>query len=229
MPTLANHIIAQVVLPRTTGLPEDVVTNTFHFNNLSALAFDAASAEIADALVDFYNGLTSPATTFPLCTFINDQISRTSNAARINCYNGETPEGSRVPEVTAWTVGAVGNTTSYPAEVAAVLSFRGPAVELSIPQSHARGRVYIGPLNSDAVGAEASGDPRPDSTFISRLLDAAERMAEGLYAQDILWSVYSPTSNVMTRVFSASVDNAFDTQRRRGAKATTRTNRVIFT
>jgi hypothetical protein len=228
VPTLAGHIYAQVVLPRTTGLPEDVVTNTFHFHNIGTNTFEQASAIISDALVNFFNGLTSPATTFPVCTFINDQISRTTNASLVKCYNGATAPGVRVPEITAWTLGAVGNTTSYPAEVACCLSFRTVDEELVIPQARARGRVYIGPLNSDAVGAESAGDPRPDATYISRVLDAAERLADATLAEDIYWSVYSPSSNVLSRIKTAWVDNAFDTQRRRGAKATSRTSRTIF-
>lgn len=224
MPTLAQHVIAQVVLPRVSGLPEDVVTNTFHFNRNITPYVDAAPL-IHAALVNFYNDLTVPASTFPICTFINDQISRTSGACETRIYDGSVAPNLRTPTITTWTLGAVGNTTSYPAEVAACLSFKN-TVSVGTPEPRRRGRVFIGPLNSDAVGAESAGDPRPDSTFVSRLLDAGERLHDDL-APDIAWVVYSPSGNFMLPVTDLWVDNAFDTQRRRGAKATARTSRSI--
>jgi len=220
MATLANHIIAQVVLARTSGLPEDVVTNTFHFRNAGALSWATAVDGVADALIDFYNGLTSPATTFPVCTFINDQISRTSNASKINVYDGSIPEGSRAPATSTFTLGAAASSNALPDECALCLSFK--CENTTIPFARQRGRVYVGPLNYDGVAAISAGDVRPDATFTSRLLDAAVRLADNAKADGGFWGIYSPSSNAINRVEESWVDNAFDTMRKRGQDSSSR-------
>lgn len=225
MATLATHVIAQVVLPRTTGLPEDVVTNTFHFGRVS-VPYSTAVGVIATALQNFYNSPPSPATTFPLANFINATISRTSNACKVNCYDGELAPTSRPPTTTVWTLGAAASSNALPDESALVLSFRNNSSTLA-PAARRRGRVYIGPLNYDAVSGVTSGDSRPDSTFISRLNACAKRLQAEVSAGGVEWKIYSPTDNALRMVQESWVDNAFDVQRRRGAKSTSRTSLVF--
>jgi hypothetical protein len=83
--------------------------------------------------------------------------------------------------------------------------------------------VYIGPLHNSAVVI----DPpvvKPDGSLLNTLryagrdLRASVNPAAGMPA----WSVYSRLSNEMHAVTEVWVDNEFDTQRRRGRRATTR-------
>lgn len=225
--TVATHVIAQVVLARTSGLPEDAVTNTFHFSRVSA-DYETAVGVIATALQNFYNDPPGPATTFPIANFINDQISRASNACKINCYNGALPPTSRTPDTTVFTLAAAASSNSLAAETALCLSFMDTTAVLA-PAPRRRGRVYIGPLNFDAVGSESAGDIRPDSTFVSRLNAAAEALYDEVLAGGVNWVVYSPTNDAVYTIDTSWVDNAFDVQRRRGAKPSSRTTLVFGT
>lgn len=224
MAVLANHVIAQVVFPRTTGLPEDVVTNTFHFLKAPGTSFAVAAADAGDWLEDFYTGLTSPATTFPVGYFLNSTISR-ATPAKVNVYDGSIPEGSRTPATSTFTVPTGASSNALPDEVACCLSFR--CSNTTIPFARQRGRVYIGPLNYDAVAAVSAGDVRPDATFASRMLDAAERLADNAKGTSQFWGIYSQSSNAINRVEFCWVDNAFDVQRRRGAAPSSRVSRTI--
>lgn len=224
MAVLPNHVIAQVVLPRTSGLPRDVVTNTFHFLKSSGTSFDDYAALVGDWMEDFYENLTSPATQFPVAWFINATISR-STPVQVNCYNGAIAPGARTPVTTTFTLDAGASSNALPDEMSCCLSFK--CTNTTIPFSHQRGRVYIGPLNYDAVAAVSAGDVRPDATFASRMLDAGQRLADFAKAEDSFWGIYSPTSNAMNRVEGLWVDNAFDVQRRRGAAPSSRVTRTV--
>lgn len=125
-------------------------------------------------------------------------------------------------------------TTPLPSEVACCLSFRGALVSGTAP-GRRRGRVFIGPLNTNAVAWEtASGHARPVSGLLTALTAGANRLKDNLAALAIVWCVYSPTSRGggaasagCTPCSYAWVDDAFDTQRRRGIKAGTRTAIVL--
>jgi hypothetical protein len=82
-----------------------------------------------------------------------------------------------------------------------------------------RGRIYIGPLTTEVVTAAVTGDARPQALLLTTLTQAGKRLADRL---EFEWSVYSRSSGIVAPIAELWADNAFDTQRRRGAKATSR-------
>lgn len=114
-----------------------------------------------------------------------------------------------------------------PSEVATVLSFHaalgGAPVEVggTRPRSRRHGRVFLGPLNIQCMNEEAGfGETRPRAAFRTVVADAAEAMIVGT-GND--WSVWSRVDGTVREVVGGWIDNAFDTQRRRGVAATGRT------
>lgn len=209
---------AQVILPSVTGLPSDVFINTFHF---ATSANDAAvGANIVAKLVAFYDIAQSSAS---VGSYLGGTVSRDPDAAMIKLYDEAANDLPPFYEDT-FTVDAAGNPGDLPWEVACCLSFKNTSVTSS-PERNRRGRVYIGPLT---VGArvEVDGSVRPHSLFITDLLDAGEQLVADNNAQST-WVVWSPTLGFSFPVEAGWVDNAFDTQRRRGEAATSRTSRTF--
>lgn len=203
-----------VVFQGGTGIPEDRFVNTFHFQHPSS-DLNVAAAELGPLIEDFYKEDNS---TLSISGYLSEFINR---AAEMRFYdmNDSLP---RVPVVRVWSLNPVGLTGNLPEEVAVVLSLRGaPPIT-----PRRRGRLYIGPLVS---GAGTVGSPtaptRVATTFANDLTLAAQTLKIGVEALSIAawWAIRStvPVVNYV-RVEGGWVDNAFDTQRRRGPDATSR-------
>lgn len=200
------HLIAQAVFQGASGLPEERFINVWHFQAGGGTSGYAQFA--ADRLVAFYtNGLTS---------YYSAMVSTAADAHQIRVYDAADPEPRTPLLVEEFTAAGSGN--ALPAEVALCMSFQGVSIS-GQPQARRRGRVYLGPFNDNALAAGA--DARPNSALVGEILDAAEAL---LIANDgnATWVVYSPTDDAMVLVDNGWVDNAFDTQRRRGERPTTR-------
>lgn len=228
MTTYANHVIAQVVLPRLNGVPEDAVTNTWHFRRPIPGTYSTAVGQIQTALAAFY---TDPPAGFSHAVgeFI-EFIDRTSNACLINCYDGGLAPGARTPTTSTFTLPtAPGGSAIWPSEISCCLSFRGEDIGTA-NAGRRRGRVYIGPLNNAGLGATTGGEARPSDSgsynLMGTLTEAGFVMATALDADDIQHIVWSEAAGggagSATDVRWYWADNAFDTQRRRGEKATSR-------
>jgi hypothetical protein len=206
--------LVQVIFQGSTGLAEDQYVNTFHFN-MPGVPFDDVAANSAmDHLVDFFNGTHAPSTS-PLANEITTNITR--SASRMKAYN----LGDPIPRVPiaerTWTLGATASPTNYPNEVALCLSFQGERIS-GENQARRRGRVFIGPLCGN--GTSSGGDVVPSATTIAKLTNAAIALAG---TADPTWCVYSRADDEMVPVVDGWVDNAYDTQRRRGKAAAART------
>jgi hypothetical protein len=128
---------------------------------------------------------------------------------------------------------AAGAAENYPAEVALCLSYQSseaPGVDIR----SRRGRIYIGPLTTAAGSSGgAGGATRPNVGVTNCLLDAAQALKTQMAAAGGTWSVFSPKHLALGDVSysysitSVSVDDAFDTQRRRGAAPTAKTPLVL--
>lgn len=214
------HLMAQVRLARTGGLAENVVVNTFHFE--SAVGDQQAeAAALTTALLAFYR-VAPTGTLSPIQAYLPTALIPASGH-EVRVYNMSDPE-PRVPvRSTAFSFDATGGSQALPAEVAMCLSFRG-SLGSGLNPARRRGRVYIGPLNVGAGTAVASGDVRPIQAFIDTLVEAGMDLVN---AAGPIWSVYSPTSNSLVEVATVWADNAFDTQRRRGAPLTAKTFRPV--
>lgn len=155
------------------------------------------------------------------------------------------------PEFTlGFALGGIARDTGegMPSEVSCCLSFRNNSGatpgggNFGTPPARRRGRVYFGPCTVDTSAPDASLVARPTATLIARL-NAAGFVLIGSNPPDP-WVIYSrpyagreqidrpnrpPLPALAARTGQAYVveqtwvDNAWDTQRRRGEKATART------
>lgn len=104
---------------------------------------------------------------------------------------------------------------SSPTEVALCLSYSG---EGSAPKRQRQGRIYV------PIGGT---DFRPDTTTRARLIQLGQDLASVGNATFTTWKMYSPTSTQYIDVTLIWVDDAWDTQRRRGPKPTTRSTATV--
>lgn len=197
------------------GLAEDKVVNTFHFFHATSAYVDHVETAI-DAVQSFFQGtgFSENAQFQPIEAYLSPWLS---GFWEVRAYDLSTPK-IRVPIIRPFTQASFGSGVGLPEEVAAVLSFHGgpPAGR------RRRGRTYIGPLNmSGAALPTSSGDrSRPSNNLIADLAKAATRMLE----VDPTWCIRSslPSENFVP-IVGGHVDNAFDTQRRRGPDPNART------
>jgi hypothetical protein len=213
--------IAQCVLYRKGLIPEDNVVNVLHFEG-----DDAPTTDDRQHWDDLVPGLVSRLQTF--YSSIGGILASTlAGTGQVKVYDFSDPK-PRVPRVVAPLTFTAGS-GALPAEVAVCLSMVGAPVS-GKPQARRRGRIYIGPLIA-AMGGSTSTQPDllPTTGNQDIILNAAKIMATGS-AGSFRLAVHSPTSEAQnpggddswTDVATLYTDNAFDTQRRRGARATLR-------
>ena len=224
MPTPKFRV--QVNLERDGGLPKDDSLNVWHFEGDSEVGetdrarWDSLVAGLVNRVRTFYQAI-SPV-----------QLASTlSGNGTIRVYDMDDPK-PRIPRnITPFTMNLGGS--ALPAEVALCLSFRGAPLPGGIP-ARRRGRVYLGPLSPNITDPPSGGDVRPGVSNRDTILAAAKIMATGVDGAARL-AIYSPTSDLnppftdeaFVDVAVMYLDDAFDTQRRRGAAATSRIQTTI--
>lgn len=204
----------QAVFQGASLLPEDRFINTFHFYD--ATSFYAAHSEAClDAVESFY---CLPYPTDEIGSGISPYVLRDFE---LRAYDLSEPEGSRIPTIRPEVLQtAAGN--GLPEEVALVVTLKGDPPDTA----RRRGRIYIGPLtnSSNVIQTGTTGEPARVETepgsLCQILLLAATAMAEN---EPVGWSIRStvPSENFV-RITNGHIDNAWDTQRRRGPDASAR-------
>lgn len=136
---------------------------------------------------------------------------------------------------------ASASAVGLPEEVAAVLTLRARDYELmaievpddgdedSVPQRPRQrfsGRVFLGPL-ADVTMTTTSGKSRLAGVFQTAVLDAADRFHDALDTAGYNWCVWSRMDGLFRPIDTVQIDDAFDTQRRRGVKPTARQTRTV--
>ena len=212
----------QVSIPYYTGIPEDVVTNVLHFEFGDIVAPTGTDfTNLALSLATFYNGCYG-AISPNLATMA--KYMRPANA-RMKMY-ALADVKPRVPvfdEETPLTALNQDSTSSkLPNEVSSVQSFHGAYVG-GISKASQRGRIYLGGLGDGWLDdGDANSFPKPASGALQEATQSAENMLGNTADDGWVWVVRSPTLNQTFDVVGGWMDNAFDTQRRRGQAATTR-------
>ena len=206
---MAHHKI-QIEIPRDTTLSEDKSVNTFH---LSGLLDSTNWTAVKNAFLAFYN-TAGPGRTASIAS----KFAAVANSpARIKAYNMD----SAPPRVPLFeedlALGPYGS-DSLPEEVAIVLSFRNRAVT-GQNQARRRGRIYLGPLATGVVTI-AGGRARLNVATMDDILAPCPRLQDALIAAGTSWQSYSKVANDWNVVQDWTVDDAFDTQRRRGPRLT---------
>lgn len=205
------------ILAYSTELPRDVAINTFHVFSEDPLSGEGAANDIFDAVEDFYNGAN---TTLPVGDYLSSTIARGGSKCRLTVRNVEA-DGPPLYE-RFWSLDSTSSSTQLPLEVACCLSYRG-ANPGGVPAGRTRGRIYVGPLNTTAQNGGGDVLSRPSSGFRADLAVAAGRLRSDLLAADAPWVVYSRVGEDSWTVTGGWIDDTWDTQRRRGVEATTRT------
>jgi hypothetical protein len=212
---------ALVTIPRDNGLSRDAVANTFHFGFIGALV-GTEGAEVHDLLLNFYNANGSTAGS-NIAQYLSGGLNAPTSRLKVYDLADAEPRVPLYDNTLAITANA--STNHLPSEVAVCLSFKA-LPESGVPARRQRGRVYIGPLSQGAMASGTSNDARPLSQFQSALLDAGVRLRDKVAIAGggtLDWVVASHVGGLNTYpVNSVWVDDAFDTQRRRGLLATTR-------
>lgn len=200
-------MLAQVRLNSVSGIFEDVVVNTWSFN----MSSDPAVLEpVAELLADFY---------LDLDTYLQSTIDTSGHEVR--WYDRSDPEPRTPVLVVPFALTPNTSNIPMPREVAVCLSFAATPASGS-SNARRRGRIYFGPLNTSAT-VSSGAYVRPASGFMNALLDAYASMAATANndhaAAHEVWSGVDSTGRDVTRAW---VDNEWDTQRRRGVRATGR-------
>lgn len=247
-----TDVLCVSTIPHRNGLSRDSVKNSFVFatNTDDAAGWQAA----ADAVVDFFTAPRAPGVS--VGAEIAHSMSRVANACSVQVYDitdnlDGSPHGSPI-YLRTWTLPVGNGNTSLPGEVAACLSFQGfqgvnapvegteaelptpaSAIRMGAPATHVgrirpksrtRGRIFIGPLQSGVSQVDAgTGRAKLTAQFMQELSDAGKALMDLAAAE---WCQWSRAERRIQTVTDAWVDDAFDTQRRRGEKNVVRTSVV---
>jgi hypothetical protein len=216
-----------------SGMAEDAVVNTFHFSSGSGGAAVNATtgAQVAELVLDFYDE-SHTGQTNQIQTYIAE-ASMAASRHTIKVYDLDDDE-PRVPVYQVTTNNGTANNAVAPgpAEVALCLSYRS-TIESGTPMARRRGRIYIGPLNASVGEVDVAGHFRPLATVRNNLVMAGRGLQVTARTAGWPWVVRHGGGSVdgegTTLAFSSEIfhcwcDDAFDTQRRRGPKPTTRTS-----
>ena len=232
------------IMRHVSGQPRDVFVNTFHFD---CPVLDVANAEvIAERVRNFY--VDAPLGVTPLADFYGDQVAEQGHEIKVWSIDIDTDRTLPVPgSPPLWVeafdhLGRIGdvNRPGLPSEVALRLSYKSNA-NPAVPPRQKRGGIMFGPprATENVEGAGADQRPRPTDLLRNGLLEAGQRLrAENDLAAT--WVVYSrpfegrpetprpgrttlpelpPRDGAIYPIDVVSVDDAWDTVRRRGERA----------
>lgn len=234
----------QAIFDHANGFPRDGVCSTFHFLDADDNADPGA---LATDVLDFYT-VQAPTASVALGAWMSSQFTD----VYAKCYevNDVIVDGrlvSNAGEPLATTLErpmpAVLDPEALPAEVAVCLSVRN-TTDVGEPRARRTGRIYFGPLNDAATTDTPHVVARPHVTLLADLRIAADKLKDDALANGGEWCVYSrpyggrgpverpgrttlpalpargAAAHVINQVWT---DDAFDTQRRRGERATAKT------
>lgn len=209
---------AQVRFNRTTNIPEDIVVNTFHFTTVTAAPTAADFTYVISELQAFYEDVPTGAAG-PVGALLSPVIPNSGHEIRIYNLSDSMPRPIRA---TGAIVLPTRSTSGLPSEVAMCLSWNA-ARTAGTPVGRTRGRIYLGPLVLGATQTTViAGDIRPDTAAMTTLASAGLSLLTPGGVGDPVLVIYSRTDGQARPVVSCYVDNAFDTQRPRGADPTSR-------
>lgn len=217
-------ILTQVVFEHRSGLPKDRVVNNFVFAvGSTGLPDDATLSNLRTDLAGFYNNV--PAGHNAIAGFISPCMSRATDGVAVKFYDltghlDGSPHGSPFATKFFTLLDAVSGAQGMPSEVAVCMSFQcayGSDPEFGSgtrPRGRDRGRVYLGPLTKSAAeDSGVNGRVQVSQSFRETVVARAEVLMDNAEGA---WSVWSRAGATIEPVVKAWVDDAFDTQRRRG-------------
>lgn len=192
-----------------SGLPKDRFVNTFHVVTLPD-PLDVDVPGMAQDILKFYDS-----SSYGLTSYLSAWCAGDGRNVKVYDLADPKPRAPIHTFVVTATPVITTSGTGFPNEVACCLSYKAQPESGEIA-ARRRGRIYIGPLNTATGSITPPGDSRPAPAFVNRLLGAAQNTFDALGGHGGIWCVFSPTNDEATAIDSFSVDNSFDTQRRRG-------------
>lgn len=200
-------------IPADSGLSEDICVNNLHWETDDVLP---ATLNVIEGWVStFYNAWAayrSPQWTWEQTT--------------VKWYKmGDPPPRAPVREVSL-ALNASTGTQALPPELALCCSFQGNRVS-GIPQARQRGRIYLGPLAGVAADTTLA---RPANAFTTAVQSAADALITVMTGDtNKHWIVFTKYAGPVpgggdwhARVTNGWIDDAWDIQRRRGNRPTSR-------
>lgn len=224
---MSANILAKVTMPQSTGIPHDDVVNDFAFAWSGAGTPTTTDlTNLTACLYNFYN-ITPTGGTNPVGYYMSGMVSRATLGCTVKYYDMHDPIAEPFGSpllVDHFTFGLAGTAAGddYPNEVSIVLSLSAVIAPGTTHLGRSRGRIFIGPLHRRCSDL-TSLTPRPSSTCRTDFGLAAHQLASQAVGADFAWSIWSRADHVLKVIAGGWVDDAFDTQRRRGIDATTRT------
>lgn len=209
-----------VIIPMDTGSGEDIAVNTFHFATTLPDASDVLILnDIQIALGNCVQGYLA---------YCAADVKPTD--VRWKVYDASAPTPRAPIRDVILKAGMTTGVSSLPHELAVCASFQGSRIS-GVPQARRRGRIYIGPLSASAMNGAV-----PATAFLTAINTAMKGLADaGNPTANWTWCVFSrrgiapPAPPNAVEIIDGWTDNAFDTQRRRGVRATTKTAWVSST
>lgn len=181
----------------STALPKDLFVNTLYFQRDTAFT-DSEWATFLTAINGAFASVAGMA--YP--------------SRHIKAYN----MADATPRPVLASRDATGlDGTAGPTEVALCLSYFSGR---NLPSS--RGRIYIGPWDVSVILG-----PHPAGGVITSLINLGVALDTAASVSSCVWVVHSVKDNDYLPITNLWVDNAWDTQRRRGLASTSRTTRVL--
>jgi len=212
MSDVANLYAFQWIWEGHSQLAEDSFVNTWHFRKASGIVTDFDN--VKDMLVEFYSGDSGGERT-DLTNWLTTRS--VTGKFTIKAYH-LTDAKPRSPVYEYTSNVAVGTDECLPTEVALVMSFQAEPVS-GENQKRKRNRIYLGPFASNILGSSQT----VDGAVVESVLFAGKALYQASEASaNWHWNVYSPSDDEAYEVYNGWVDNGYDTQRRRGTRATAR-------
>lgn len=213
-----NCVLARVEFQGASLLPEDVGVNTWHFHQQgTVVTFPSGADRIVDMLHDFYFGGPNGGG-----NGIIARLSKKSWSGRVTykLYNLEDDKPRFPFLVESEFSGNFSSAATMPREVSLVASWQAKR-ESGERQSRRRGRIFL----PAPVVTEDDGYGRPRGEYRDLVAYRAQQLkaATEELGETWEWIVFSQKNQDHALVDNGWIDNAWDTQRRRGLAPTGRT------
>lgn len=216
-----DHWRVLLSLQMKTGLPQDRVVFTLNFRNDAPVSGQAeASLVMREAVRNFF--FEHPDAGPTIASFMNGAVF---SGGEFRTYDLGEPEPRGPVEITPVDpadMALMSAAGGPPLEVAACVTWRSNVQppKVGTVGKPGRGRTYLGPLTNAAAANNANGIPEVAPAF----RDSVKRASEALLGRVTETLVVVSDRYQQTDVVTGGwIDNAFDTQRRRGPDATART------
>lgn len=214
-PIIPNGIRAQLILQGKSGLPEDRFVTTWAFLRGTGVSYEDAAPLVAQTMDGFMMGTRDSGR--DLESYLSPAVKTGTGAVIVKTYDLGQPPPREPDEFLLDIVAAPSSSNGIPAEVAVCGSFYSFR---NLPRS--RGRIYWGPFNTGVLMNGTNGRVKPDTVFVDTLAQSLDAVKTQSQATGLTWCILSQRDAELKPVTNGWVDDAFDTQRRRGEEPISR-------